>query len=481
MVAMPPNVIDAHKRMARYYIQRLREMNTLYDQGGRNIYHALRQLYVESTQIEQTLIWLETHSNDDTGSAALFVEMLLAGRSILQETLTPAYRLSLYQRALSRMQQQGDVQSSLACLYTVAFCYLHLNEIDLALAHFQQLYDLAQAHRYDTQSAESLYRIGALHSRLGRTKESIDWFLQAYHLFRRAKDLKGEVTCLVGLGYAAMDTGDWAKAETYLSAAQAAAMQSDDADSLHRALTGVGQLHHRRGRINDAIPYLQQAKDAAELTGSQLNMMQITLNLAMSYSITEQYAQAFQYYHEALDLSQQSGRTASETEILGNMGYTYYLAGDYENAREHTEAALTLFLNARSYHNACITMANLVAIDTHLGALADARRFVQNGMQLAVDLNNPQLQLMMIVAAVQYLVALVQSPSDQQSDILKTGVIWAGFVYTAPQAEEENRNELDKLRPDMVKILGQPQVEQLLAQGASLKLDNITSHIAHRL
>jgi len=82
---------------------------------------------------------------------------------------------------------------------------------------------------------------------------------------------------------------------------------------------------------------------------------------------------------------------------------------------------------------------------------------------------------------VQYLVALAQSQPGQQQDTITTGVLWAGFVYTAAQAEEENRTELDKLRPAMDEMLGAAQVEQLLQQGATLQLEGIIDHIVQRL
>ena len=87
----------------------------------------------------------------------------------------------------------------------------------------------------------------------------------------------------------------------------------------------------------------------------------------------------------------------------------------------------------------------------------------------------------MVVAAVQYLVALAQSQPGQQQDTITTGVLWAGFVYTAAQAEEENRMELDKLRPSMVEVLGEAEVEQLIKQGESLTLEGIIDHVLQRL
>jgi len=88
---------------------------------------------------------------------------------------------------------------------------------------------------------------------------------------------------------------------------------------------------------------------------------------------------------------------------------------------------------------------------------------------------------MMVVAAVQYLVTLAQSQPDPNHDTITTSVLWAGFVYTAAQAEEENRMELDKLRPSMVEVLGEAEVEQLIKQGESLTLEGIIDHVLQRL
>lgn len=477
MIVMPPKVLDAKKRMARYYIQRLRDVSALYEQSGHHIRDALNQYDAESTQIEQMLSWLEKHSTDDEYIAALFSEMLLTGRLIFQERLVTENRLALYQHALTYAEMQDDTESSLKFLYSIAFCLSYLNENNKAIHLFEQIHSLAQAHGYEEKSASSMLQLGYHHSNLGRQNQAINWFLQALQLFHRLRDLNGEVKCLINLGYAAMDTGDWTKAEAYLSQAHEMAMNSDDYELMSQALTGISIFKQRQGLVAQAIPYMVQSKDVAKMTGSLIDMMFVAMNLAVIYSMTEQFSQAFQHYHEALEISRKFGRAGKETEILGNMGYTYYLVGDYENAREHTENALSLLLNGQSNHHACITMANLAAIHTKLEALPEARQVVHDGMQLAVDLENPQLRVMMIVAAVQYLVALAQSQSEQQQDTITTSAMWAGFVYAAPQAEEENRTELDKLRPAMVEMLGEAQVEQLMKRGQSLTLESITDYI----
>lgn len=473
MVVMPQKVLDAQLRMVRYYIRRVRDLNALYEQSGQNTQYVLGQLYAEGNQIEQTLAWLEAHDDD-----ALFDAMLRAGQSIFQEYLRPEHRLLLHARVLPFVKAQSDLKAVLEYTYKTAFCYKYLGELDQAAEHFQQAYALAKAQNDGEKLAGSLLQMGVIQSQLGKKRETIPLLHEALTVYDRLKDSIGACTCLVNLGYTAMDIGDWANAETYLMKAHEIAMQTGDVNGVFEASSGVGAFKLKRGLVNEAIPYMQQAKDAAQWTGSQSNIMDVSTWLAVNHSALEQFPQAFQYYNEALELSRSLGRTAKETEILVNMGYTYYLTGDYENARSLTEDALTLLLNANSLHFACITMANLAAIYVNLQALDEARRIVRDGVELAHRLENPQLQVMMIVAAVQVRVAQGQSQGDAA---LKTAVQWAGFVYAAPEAEAENRTELDKLHTRMTVLLGESQVEELLAQGAALKLSGIVESILNEL
>lgn len=475
MIAMPAKVIGAQKRMARYYIQRLRDMNTLYKQGGRNIRHALDQYDAESNQIEQTLGWLHTHSNDDEDVADLFNDMLIAGRMIFMNRIKFSDLLPFLKNALASVEAQADIPSQLICLDIISQIYLEVNQMEEAYAYGHQLYTLAKESGHHQQTANGMYGLGLICLSSGRQAEAKHWWQDALSLYLEVRNTDRTIDSYLGLAHVALQLGEWDESQQFLDRAYASVTSEDNLKQKWLILQVMSDLKEKTGDRDAIILYRNEILEIAITLANRSDILHSHLSLAITYGAQGDFRKSQQHFRDALEIADELGMHRHRLRIWGNLGYLHYIEGDYELARDYTEKSMQTLLDGQNYYLACITMANLAPIYIHLKALDDARRVAHDGMQLAVDLENPQLQVMMIVTAVQYLVARAQS--DQAQHTITTAVLWAGFVYAAPQAEEENRTELDKLRPAMVALLGDAEVDNLLAQGEALQLEAIIDDI----
>ncbi len=482
MIPAPVKVLDAQKRMARYYIQRLRTMNSLHELDGNNIRVALDQYDTESSQIEQVLRWLDTHSDDDVDAERLLLEIMIAGRLILQERLDIQLLFSLYEKGLSSAKVQEDILAQLICTDMIGRLYQQVQNLSQALQYYEDAYSLAQQLGDAEHLSLALHRLGAISTDMGQNTPALDWLKQALAMSQKIKNelrISKDVLALVNI---LLYLGEWEQAQNYVDYARDLIGENKHQQDYVRLLRTMGDLEEQKGQPLQAIVYLEEANNIAKALNIATWNIETMFTLAISYDNIADFESALHYYYEALELAIQTGHYVYRNSIVSSLGYSYYLQGNYEKALEYSELGLTYLQEAQRPVGMCLGLANLVAINIALGHLEEAQSRLLEGLSVATELDNVRIQLVLIVAGIQYLVALAKATSiDTAQTVMSVATQWSGFVHNTSYAEYEVLLELDKLRPDMVAILGDTQVEQLMIEGEALALEGIIDHILNRL
>lgn len=482
MIPASVKVLNAQKRMARYYIQRLQTMNSLHKLDGNNIRVALEQYDTESSQIEQILRWLNSHSDDDVDAERLLLEIMVAGRLILQERLDIQLLFILYEKALSSAKVQEELLAQLICTDMIGKLHQIVQNLPQSLKYYEQAYSLAQQLGDAEHLSLALHRLGSIKTAMGENAPALDWLKQALLMSQKIKselriseDILELVTILLYLG-------EWEQAQNYVDYAHDLIGENKNQQEYIRLLRTMSQLAEQKGQSLQAIAYLKEANELAKTLNIVTWNIETMFTLAMSYDNIADFESAHHYYYEALELAIQTGRYVYRNSIVGSLGYSYYLQGNYEKALEYSELGLTYHQEIQRPVGMCLGLANLVAINIALGHLEEAQIRLLEGMSVAVELDNVRVQLVLIVAGIQYLVALAKTTSiDTAQTMMSVATQWSGFVHNTSYIQYEVLLELDKLRPDMVAILGDTQVEQLMVKGESLALESIIDHILNRL
>ncbi|GAA0794692.1 AfsR/SARP family transcriptional regulator [Spirilliplanes yamanashiensis] len=137
--------------------------------------------------------------------------------------------------------------------------------------------------------------------------------------------------------------GPVAEAVTVTSSAAAAAEAVGDRDAQARALTNLGRLHRRQGRLDRAADTYRQALTLYAGLGNRAAEAGALRNLGSVHWRLGHYRQAADHYQQALTLYRELGDRAGQADALVRLGLVDERLGDEPRAAERLEPALTLF------------------------------------------------------------------------------------------------------------------------------------------
>ncbi len=137
--------------------------------------------------------------------------------------------------------------------------------------------------------------------------------------------------------------GPVAEAVTVTAAAVAAARAAGDPDGQARALTNLGRLYRRQGRLDRAAETYRQALTLYAGLGDRAAEAGALRNLGSVHWRQGHYRQAAEHYQQALTLYRELGDEAGQADALVRLGLVDERLGNEERAAERLEPALELF------------------------------------------------------------------------------------------------------------------------------------------
>jgi len=161
--------------------------------------------------------------------------------------------------------------------------------------------------------------------------------------------------------------GHYADALALNGHARDAARLSGDQPGEAEALHGLGTVHLRLGRHEQAADLLQQALVLFGQIGDDVGQARALGNLGTAQARLGRYGSAGGHYRQALALYQQAGDRVGEASVLDNLGSVEERLGRYDTAARHHEQALTLFRKEGDRTGEAQALTNLGDIETRLG------------------------------------------------------------------------------------------------------------------
>jgi tetratricopeptide (TPR) repeat protein len=142
--------------------------------------------------------------------------------------------------------------------------------------------------------------------------------------------------------------GPVAEAVTVTASAVSAARAVGDREAQARALSNLGRLHRRQGRLD-------RSADT---------------------------------YRQALLLYADLGDRAAEAEVLRNLGSVSWRLGDYRRAADHYQRAMELYQQARDEAGEADALVRLGLVDERLGDVNRAAERLQSALKLVAELGD---------------------------------------------------------------------------------------------
>jgi DNA-binding SARP family transcriptional activator/tetratricopeptide (TPR) repeat protein len=190
----------------------------------------------------------------------------------------------------------------------------------------------------------------------------------AHGWYRHAVDLAGTLFRYLDAG------GPVAEAVTVTASAVSAARALGDRDAQARALSDLGRLHRRQGRLHEAA----------------------------------------ETYRQALILYADLGERAAEAVALRNLGSVHWRLGDYRQAADHYRRAWTHYRRLDDAAGQADALVRLGLVDARLGNETEATERLRSALELSAQLGDRFSEA--------YALSLLARLSRRPADLERAGV-----------------------------------------------------------
>jgi tetratricopeptide (TPR) repeat protein/transcriptional regulator with XRE-family HTH domain len=176
---------------------------------------------------------------------------------------------------------------------------------------------------------------------------------------RQISDHAAEAEALTSLGVVNLRQGRLGQAAGYFQQALRLCQQIGDRGGEARALVNLGLVDLRRGRYQQGRDSLQRGAVAYRDVGDRGGETRALANLGIIERRLGHYPQASQCLLQALAACRATGDRLSQAPVLTNLGLVDLQQGRYEQAIGHHQAALALFRETGNRNGEAHALSNL--------------------------------------------------------------------------------------------------------------------------
>ncbi|WP_433791354.1 BTAD domain-containing putative transcriptional regulator [Actinoplanes sp. CA-252034] len=196
----------------------------------------------------------------------------------------------------------------------------------------------------------------------------------AHGWYQHTIDLAGTIFRYLDAG------GPVAEASTVTASAVAAARAVGDADAQARALSNLGRLHRRQGRLREAADTYRQALRLYAHLGEPAAEALVLRNLGSVDWRRGDYRQAAEHYQRAGTLCRDLGDDAGRADALVRLGLIDARLGDRARAAERFGSALDLYAQLADRFSEAYVLSLLARLSHRPVALEQAEAHLEQSL-----------------------------------------------------------------------------------------------------
>ena len=174
---------------------------------------------------------------------------------------------------------------------------------------------------------------------------------------------------------AALMSPEFREAETHLNRALALGEQTRDPFLITRALLDQGYQRFIRSRFDDALAWLERAREVAQRNGFLLMLERTIGNLGWCYYRLGEAGRALELYSEAERLAERIGDGDNRYRLLNNIGNVHLQRGEFDQAVSYYQRAEQLAARAGNQSWRAMLLNNLAEAALGKSDIAAAERF----------------------------------------------------------------------------------------------------------
>lgn len=332
----------AQMRHARYYLDRLKQANAKYNQGGAIGRAGLAQYEGDYAQIRQAYerladVALAGSRDLHREAADLCLAMFTEGRQLLhQHQLEPEF-LDWINSAISVAEQHAEDDQRLQlyhwrcnALYQYGHWQASIDAVDALLA---------QVPPGSERMAGALSQKATNLMRLGQLDEAENVANQALVLINTLGDRYWRGQALTTLALVYERRSDHQQAEALTAQALAIWREIGERRAEANAIDNLGMIAWRQGDVDRARNYWDQALRLDMLLGYRSGIAGRIINLGAAAYLQGDYPASLSYFEQAAALNRKLGRRHSVAISLSNAGEVAGLMGNVSDAIRYCEEA----------------------------------------------------------------------------------------------------------------------------------------------
>lgn len=359
---------DAQLRLARYYAQKLRQMNERFEQGGALLANDLSNFDQEMAQIrhwQNTLVDQGVLSPEHDRLLIEFALNILITQQPFDEQLAWA------QSGLSAAQRLNDSYAECALLKTIGYALFKLGDLPSARDTVERALKLSQHLNDKYLETRVVLVLGQIMTDSGEFELAKQYLQHAIDL--DALDTKSKIKINTWLGYMAYYQDDFDLAAVYVDDNIQLSRMLGDLSELANALVNRGMTYIDAGQDAEGIPLIQESLSLQRKLGEK-NLIGHGLQTLVGYYVRiGALTQAQRYADEHLATAEEIGSPLERVWAHNNLAVINRERGDYQPAHEYLLQDQDFIATSNSVGSVIAHQYTLASVLLPLGKYAEAK------------------------------------------------------------------------------------------------------------
>ncbi len=267
---------------------------------------------------------------------------------------------------------------------------LSVNRYNDALTSLQRALELDSS----VENQRHIYpQLGNLYLRINNLEKAETTFAQALKLALDVKDKRKIADVLVGQGDLALRQGDGRACRQYYRKALALYREMDNQKGVVDRLLGLGTVYFKEGNFVRAKRYFQEALATSRSIEYKIGKAESQYNLGLIALRTgKDLASVHKMAQDSLALSLEVGIPSQMMRNLAHIGRIYYSLQDYPQSLTYLRESMGIAESLDDKRMIAEIHADIGLNYVRQGKLKVAQEHFEKGLQLARDINSPQLE-----------------------------------------------------------------------------------------
>lgn len=358
----------AELRLARYYAQKLRQMNEYMKQGGALLTTALNTFDQELAQIRYWQGYVVNQAGYSVEHDRLLVEFAL---NILVSQQPFDEQIAWLQPGLAATQRLNDHQSESALLKDMSYALLRQGDLPAARETAEQALKLAQQSNNKFLESGVILRLGQIMSDSGEFELAKQYLQHAIDL--GDLDTKSKIKINTWLGYIAYCEDDFEASGSFIDENIRLSRALGDLSELATALVNRGMTYIDIGKDHEGIPLIRESISIQRKLGEK-NLIGHGLQTLVNYYIRlGSLAEAQHYADEHMTIALEIGSPVELIWARGSLAAISRERGDYQRAYDYLLEDQQVVANSTSLGSMIYHQYTLASVLLPLGKYEEAK------------------------------------------------------------------------------------------------------------